>query len=313
MTAYVARRLLAGLVLVLAVSVVSFALMYLSGADIARHILGDNASNEQVHAKAVELGLDRPLPSRYGTWLNAALHGDLGLSWTSGETVTSALQTRAQVTLSLVAGATVVSALLSVALGVTAAVRGGWLDRALQAVSLLGIALPGFLIALFLVSAFALHLHWFPATGYTQPSDSVGDWLRSIALPIAALSVGATVNLTQQIRGAVLDGLGQEWVRTLRARGLPFRRIVLRHVLRGAAGPALSVLGLQFIGLIGGTVVIEQVYAIPGIGQLAVGASVQGDIPLVMGLVVATGILVVLVNLAVDVAQYALNPKVRLS
>ncbi|MFD7425703.1 ABC transporter permease [Streptomyces sp. NPDC059818] len=313
MTLYLIRRLAAGAVMVLSVSLATFTLLFAGGGDIARNLLGENATNAQVAEKAAELGLDRPVVVQYLDWLGGALRGDFGVSWFSGETVTGALGTRAEVTLSLVAGAIVLSALAAVALGVWAAVRGGWVDRALQAVSLLGIALPGFLIALLLVTVFALQLGWLPATGFVMFQDSPGDWLRSVVLPVIALGIGSTVNLTQQIRGAVLDGLDQEWVRTLRARGLPQRRIVLRHVLPGAAGPALAVLGLQLVGLIGGAVVIEQVFAIPGIGQLAVNASVQGDIPAVMGLVVSTAVAVVVVNLLVDLAQYTLNPKLRLS
>jgi peptide/nickel transport system permease protein len=180
-------------------------------------------------------------------------------------------------------------------------------------VSLVGTAIPGFLIALGLVVVFAIDLGWVAPTGYVQFTTSPQGWVGSIILPVIALSLGGIAGVTQQIRGSMLDSLRQDYVRTLKSRGLSSRSVVLKHVLRNAAGPGLAVLGVHFVGLLGGVVIIEQIFAIPGIGQVAVTATSQGDIPLVMGLVVATAILVVLLNLVVDLAQGWLNPKVRLS
>jgi peptide/nickel transport system permease protein len=177
----------------------------------------------------------------------------------------------------------------------------------------LGIAIPGFLIAIGLVLVFAIKLGWFEPTGYTQFADSPGGWLASITLPIIALSIGAIAGVTQQVRGSMLDAQRQDWVRTLRSRGLPESRVVYEHALRNAAGPALSVLALQFIALIGGAIFIEVIFALPGLGQVAVGATTQQDIPLVMGLVIAVTVLVVIVNLIVDLLQGWLNPKVRIA
>jgi peptide/nickel transport system permease protein len=310
---FVLRRLAAGVVLIVVVSVATFFLLYATGGDIARSILGQTASQETVDLKTHELGLDRPLLTQFGDWVSHAVRGDFGTSWFTGQPVVDAITSRAAVTLSLVIGATLVSAVVAVLLGVLAAKRGGWVDRLVQFISVLGIAIPGFLIAIGLVLVFAIKLGWFEPTGYTQFADSPGGWLASITLPIIALSIGAIAGVTQQVRGSMLDAQRQDWVRTLRSRGLPESRVIYEHALRNAAGPALSVLALQFIALIGGAIFIEVIFALPGLGQVAVGATTQQDIPLVMGLVIAVTVLVVIVNLIVDLLQGWLNPKVRIA
>jgi peptide/nickel transport system permease protein len=308
---FVLRRLAGGIGLIVVVSVATFFLLYATGGDIARGILGQTAAQATVDQKTHELGLDRPLLTQFGDWLSSAAHGDLGESWFTGQPVTDAIASRAAVTLSLVIGATLVSAVLAVVLGVLAAKRGGWVDRLVQVVSVLGIAIPAFLIAIGLVLVFAINLGWFKPTGYVQFADSPSGWLASITLPIIALSIGAIAGVTQQVRGSMLDAQRQDWVRTLRSRGLSESRVVYEHVLRNAAGPALSVLALQFIGLIGGAIFIEVIFALPGLGQIAVGATTRQDIPLVMGFVITVTVLVVIVNLIVDLLQGWLNPKVR--
>ncbi len=313
MLRFVLRRLGSGAALVVVLSVITYFLLYLSGGNIARRILGQQATEDAVQAKSHELGLDRPVLSRFGDWVSHALRGDLGASWFTGEPVTQALTHRLAVTLSLVVGATVLTAVIAVVLGLVAATRGGWADRLVQFLSVLGFAVPGFLVALGLVTLFAIKLHWFQPTGYVQFTDSPSGWLTSIALPVIALSLGSIAGVAAQIRGSASDALRLDYVRTLRSRGLPERRVVYKHVLRNAAGPALSVLALQFVGLLGGAVFVEQIFAIPGLGQVAVSATSAGDIPLVMGLVIVTAVLVVVLNLAVDLVQGWLNPKVRVS
>jgi peptide/nickel transport system permease protein len=309
---FLLRRLASGLVLVVVLTTLTFFLLYLSGGNIARRILGQQATPETVVQKTHELGLDRPVLSQFTDWLSKALHGDLGVSWFSGQQVTEAISSRLTVTLSLVIGATLVTAVLAVILGVTAATRGGWADRLVQFLSVLGFAIPGFLLALGLVTLFAIKVPVFKPTGYVQFSVSPSQWLASIALPVIALSIGSIAGVSAQIRGSVLDGLRQDYVRTLRSRGLSERRVIYKHVLRNAAGPGLSVLAVQFVGLLGGAIFVEQIFAIPGLGQVIVGATSAGDIPLVMGLVLATAVLVVVLNLAVDLLQGWLNPKVRI-
>lgn len=313
MRTFVLRRLLSGVVLVFVISLVAYTLLFLGGGDIARRIVGENASSEVIAQKTAELGLNRPLLFQYFDWLTSALHGDLGRSWATGQMVTAGVTSRLAVTLSLVIGAVILAAIVSVTLGVLAARRGGWVDGLVQFLSIVGFAIPGFLFALMLVLVFAINLGWFKATGYVPFPVSPSGWLASVTLPIVALSLGTTATVAQQVRGSVLDALSRDYVRTLRSRGLGINRVVYKHVLRNAGGPALALLAVQFIGLLGGAVIVEQVFALPGIGQLAVQATTVSDIPIVMGVVIATAVIVVIVNLLIDLAQAALNPKVRLS
>ncbi|KTR93983.1 ABC transporter permease [Microbacterium testaceum] len=313
MLAFIVRRLLSGVVLIAVISFLAFTLLYAAGGDIARRILGENATAETVAKKTAELGLDRPLLVQYGDWLSSAVTGNLGRSWFNGELVSVSVSGRLSVTLSIVIGATLVAAILSILLGVLAARRGGVIDAGVQFLSLVGFAVPGFLIALLLVLVFAVNLGWFKATGYTPLTTSFSGWVASVVLPIVALSIGAIATVAQQVRGSVIDATSRDYVRTLRARGLSENSVIYRHVLRNAGGPALAVLAVQFVGLLGGAVIVEQIFAIPGMGQLSVRATTQGDIPVVMGLVIAFAIIVVVVNLLIDLAQAALNPKVRLS
>lgn len=313
MLPFVLRRLASGVVLVFVISVIAYALLYLGGGDIARRILGQNATDDVVAQKAADLGLDQPLLTQYFDWLTSAFSGDLGRSWFTGQHVAVSVSSRLAVTLSIVIGATIIAAIVAVVLGVLAARRGGWIDNVVQFVSVIGFAVPGFLIALVLVLVFAINLGLFKATGYVPFASSPSGWIASVTLPIVALSIGAIATVAQQVRGSVLDALSRDYVRTLRSRGLSVNRVVYKHVLRNAGGPALAVLAVQFVGLLGGAVIVEQIFALPGVGQLAVQATSAGDIPVVMGVVIATAIIVVVVNLLIDLAQAALNPKVRLS
>ncbi|MDO7880701.1 ABC transporter permease [Antiquaquibacter soli] len=313
MLQFILRRLLSGVVLVFVITVVAFSLLYAGGGDIARRILGQNATQDIVDRKAAELGLTRPLWEQYGDWFSHAVTGDFGRSWFTGQLVMNGVSSRLAVTLSIVIGATLLAAIVSVFLGVLAAVRGGAVDRVVQVGSVLGFAIPGFLIALGLVIVFAINLKWFKATGYIPITTSFAGWLTSVTLPIIALSIGVIATVAQQVRGSVIDALERDYVRTLRSRGLSMRRVVAKHVLRNAGGPALAVLAVQFVGLLSGAVIVEQIFALPGLGQMAVQATSSADIPIVMGLVTVMAVIVVIVNLAIDLAQAALNPKVRLS
>ncbi|HEY3544831.1 MAG TPA: ABC transporter permease [Propionicimonas sp.] len=313
MVTFLIRRVLTGLAMLLVISTLAFVLLYLTGTDIARHLLGDNASAQAVELRAHQLGLDQPLATRYFDWLGAAVRGDLGTSWFGGSSVGTLLGSRLGVTLSLVVISTLISAVVATAIGVWAAVRRGWVDRVVQILSLGGAAVPNFLIALGLVVVFAINLGWFAPTGYTRPEVSTSGWIASITLPVIALTIGCIAGTAQQVRSAMIDALRQDYVRTLRSRGLSQRSVVYRHVLRNAAGPGLSVLALQFVGLLGGAVIIEQMFAVPGLGSLSVSSTIQGDIPVIMGVVVVVAIIVILVNLLIDIVHGWLNPKARVS
>ena len=305
------RNVLRSLAVLLAVTFVTFCLMFSNGPGIARSVLGMSATPEGVQTKMAELGLDRPLLVQYGDWLTGAVTGDLGRSFYTGESVTSALSNRVPVTLAVVILTLLLTAVLSVLLGVVAAVRGGATDRVVQLVSVLGAAVPTFIVAIGLVFTFAIAWRLFPATGYVSPDDSVTGWLASVTLPVLALLVGAVAGAATQFRSAVLDTAGKDFVRTLRARGIPERAIVWRHVLRNSAGPGMIALSLTMIGLMGGAIFIEQVFALPGMGQLTVSAATTSDVPMVMGTVLITILIVLIVNFLADLATYFLNPKAR--
>ncbi|GAA1536291.1 ABC transporter permease [Actinomadura kijaniata] len=311
MVSFVVRRVAAGAVLLFVVSALSYLLLSVPDTDVGRQILGSGAPAETVAAKNRELGLDRPAPVQYADWLAHAVRGDFGTSWFTGENVVRAIATRLPVTVSLMVGVTLVTAVLSLVLGVWAGVRRGAADRLVQVLGVLGYALPGFLVTLVIVVVFAVRLGWFPAIGYIGLTESVPGWLSTITLPVASLSVAAIAGVSQQVRGAVIDVLRQDYVRTLRARGLPPSRILFRHVLRNASAPALTVLGMQFVGLLGGAVIVEQIFGLPGIGAMTVTYTTRGDIPVIMALVMVAVVGVVAVNLAVDLLVGWLNPKAR--
>ncbi|WP_416971029.1 ABC transporter permease [Streptomyces sp. 4F14] len=311
MILYVVRRLGTGLVLAVLVTLLTFLLLSTSFDDVASSIVGPGATPAQIHQQKAQLGLDRPLFVQYGDWLGHAVRGDLGVSWFTSEPVRAAVTARLGVTLSLVVTALLLTTLISVALGVAAAARGGAVDRIAQGVSMIGHLVPNLLIAIALTYVLAVKLGWFPATGYTPLAEDPAGWASTITIPVAALMLGGVANLTAQIRGAMIGELRKDYVRTLRTRGVPTRSVVLRHALRGAAGPALTVLSLEFVQMLGGALVIEQVFALPGYGQYAFNASLQGDVPIIMGISVFGVLLVIGVNLTVDLVGGWLNPKAR--
>ncbi|WP_062385544.1 ABC transporter permease [Demequina iriomotensis] len=313
MLSFVSRRLATGVGLIATLAVLTFFFLQFGVSDVAQRIAGQQAGPDAVAVVEERIGVDRPVQVQFADWAGSALTGDLGRSWFSGQEVTEAVMSRMAVTVSLAVGSVVLTALLGITLGALAATRRGWSDRGVQFLAVLGQAIPGFLMAMALVLVFAINLDWFPATGYTRPSESVPGWLLSITLPVVALTIGSIGGVAQQVRGSMIDAFERDYVRTLRSRGLPRRSVVLQHVLRNAAGPALTVLGLQFVILLGGAVIVETLFSIPGLGPLALTSTSQGDIPVVMGIVIVTGVVVVLVNTLVDVVQAWVNPKVRLS
>lgn len=313
MLLFITKRTLFAISQMFAITAIAFALLYLSSDGIARSILGDQATEGQVAAKAAELGLDRPLLVRYFEWLGSALRGDLGSSWFTPQTVSDALLSRLPVTLSLLIATTVVAGVIAFGLGVAAAVYRGWLDRFVQILSVIGYAIPGFLVALFLVLLFSITLGWLPATGYIPISEDPVGWLRTMIMPIIALSISMIAATAQQVRGAMIDVLRQDYIRTLRSRGTSEREIVLKHALRNASGTGLTVLGLQFVGLLGGAIIVEQIFALPGLGTVAIQYTTRGDIPVVMGLLLVTSLIVAVANLLVDLVVGVLNPKARVA
>jgi peptide/nickel transport system permease protein len=299
--------------LLLIVSLIVFGLEALVPGDAARTILGENATQQSVAALRDQLGLDDPWSVRYGHSLLGALHGDLGTSIISGVDVTSSLNTRLGVTMSLLLPSILLSAAAGVALGFASAVRGGALGRFIDVVSLLGFALPGFWIALILVTVFAVHLGLLPATGYQEFAQSPVGWLKSITLPVLALSLGGITAVAKQTRDSVMEVLETDYVKFLRANGVHEGSVRYRHVLRNAAIPVVTSLGLISAGMLSGTVFIENVFVLPGLGSLATQATLDHDVPVILGVGVFFTLSVIVINLLIDFAYGLLNPKVRVS
>jgi peptide/nickel transport system permease protein len=313
MIGFLLRRLGASVVLLFVTALLTFVLLSIPNQDVGRQLLGMQATQAAIDAKNAQLGLDRPILVQFFSWLLPALQGDLGRSWFSSENVAVAIGNRLPVTLSLMISVTIVTAVVGYSLGVWAGVRRGAVDRFVQIFSVAGYALPGFLVTIVLVIVFAVQLRWFPAIGYTPITTSFTGWLATITLPTIALSLSAVAGIAQQVRSSVIEVMRADYVRTLITRGLSPRRILFRHVLRNASAPALVVLGMQFVGLLGGAVIVEQIFGLPGIGSMTIKYTTQGDIPVIMGLVMLSAIGVVLINLLVDLGIGWLLPKARVS
>lgn len=313
MTLFFLRRFLTGVSMLFTVSFISFFFLYLGAGNVARLILGIQASEQDVTALNEQLGVDKPFLEQYLNWLLGALRFDFGQSWSTPETVSEALFPRLGITLTIVVITTGIALFVSVGLGTLAAVKGGWVDRVVQFLSLIGFAVPGFLIAFYLAIFLAIQLPIFNAVGYTNFSDDPMEWARSITLPVTALALGGVAAASQQTRRAVKEALAKDYVRTLRARGLSSRRVIFRHILKNEGGPILAIIGVQFVGMLGGTILVEQIFAIPGLGPYIVTSTAMSDVPAIMGLVTITALIVIVMNLLVELASAALNPKVRLA
>jgi peptide/nickel transport system permease protein len=311
MVSLIIRRLALSIVLVLVSTLLIFALMSLIPGDPARTILGENATPESIERLREQLGLNRPLWAQYGEWLLGLLRGDLGVSFFSGEPVLKLLVLRSGVTFTLMAGTTLVIAVFGIALGLVSAVKGGWLGRLLDVVSLVGFSLPSFWIAIVFVAIFAVNLRLFPATGYVPPTASIGGWFMSMVLPIAAASIGGITIVAKQMRDSARDVLARDYVRLLRATGIPQRRILLIHTLRNAAVPTTTLIGLVAVSALSGAVFIENVFVLPGLGSLVVNATTRHDLAVVLGVGVAFAVIVIVINLLIEIAYSVLNPRVR--
>ncbi|MDR1824668.1 MAG: ABC transporter permease [Bifidobacteriaceae bacterium] len=293
------------------VSLLTFLLTALIPGDPGRTILGQTADPDKVAAMNEALGVNRPLPVRYWDWLKGAVTGDLGDSITSSVSVSGQVGDRLAVTLSLIAGAFIVTGLVGVTCGVFSALKGGWLGRLIDGTAMLGMAIPVYWFALVLSMVFAVKLRLFPAIGYTPFSQSPGKWFMGLVLPVMALGLSCAAPVAKQTRNGVLSELGRDYVRALRARGFAERTIIVKHVLRNAAAPIITVLGIVVVGMFGGSVLIENVFAMPGLGGLAVSAAAGQDITTMQGVAVVFTVFVIVVNLVIEVLYALVNPKVR--
>lgn len=311
MLLFVLRRFAAGLVLVLVVATITFFAMRLTASNPAAAIVGEGGTQAQVDKLAHQLGLDQAWYQQYWNWLSGVLRFDFGASWYSNLPVLEDLGIRLPVTMGFVTMGLLLSATLALLLGVLAAVRGGVIDRVVQVLGIIGFGVPAYLIGMFLAVELAINRSLFPATGIVLWSESPAGYLHHLALPAIAIAVGAMASTAQQVRGAMIDQLDSDYVRTLRSRGITERQIIFKHALRNGAPAALTNLGIQFIAMLGGGVVIESIFNLPGIGSMATIGAQRGDQPVVLGVVVIMVLAVVIVNTLIDIAYGLLNPKVR--
>ena len=306
-----ARRVLVSIPLILVVSMISFIFEALIPGNAAQVILGTSASPAAVARLDRQLGLDQPLYVQYWHWLDQLLHGSLGSSLENGQSVFSELNIRLPVTLGLLLAAIAIAIVLGWGAGMFSALRGGISGRIVDVLAVPGLAIPSFWLALLLIAGFAVTWQLFPATGFVPFAQSPGEWARSLVLPALALGLGQMTVLAKQTRDAMLDVLAAPFIQSLRANGISERRVILKHAMRSAAMPIVTVAGLLLIGALTGAVVIEQIFVLPGLGSLAVSATGSHDLPVVQGVALYFTLIVVVVNLAVDLAYGWLDPKVR--
>jgi peptide/nickel transport system permease protein len=311
----IARRLAVSAPLLFVVSALVFILTSVIPGDATEVVLGPKATSSYPLSAYVrvkhELGLDRSLPEQYWTWLTHAFHGNLGDSLVTSQSITAAISQAFPVTLSLVAGAIALSVPIGVGLGVLSAVRGGAIGRTVDVVAMVGWVMPVYWLAAEFVVIFAVILGWLPALGYVPLSQSPTEWLRSLILPISALALGPIGGFAKFTREAMLDALGSEYVRLARANGISTVSIIFRHALKTASLQVVTFAGLLIVGLVIGSVFVEKVFALQGIGSLMVNGANQHDLPMVQGVAVFYTLIVFGVNLAIDLAYALLNPKVR--
>lgn len=311
MLSFVARRLVFALGTVFASVVISFLLVQATDGSPGAIRLGPGATAEQIAAENAELGWDRPLLVQFGDLLADLVRFDLGTSLIDGRDIGADLATRLPVTASIALLATALSGVVGIVLGVTAAVRGGRIGQGITSGAGVALSLPAFWVGILLVYALSLQLGLLPATGYVRFGADPAGWLLSLALPVLTLAIGGAAIVARTANAGMREALAQEHIRTLQAMGTPQWRIRYVHALRFASVPVISVLGIQFIALFGGSVIIENLFALPGLGQASQSAAVSHDFPALIGVVVVATVVVVLTNLVLDLAVAALDPKVR--
>ena len=289
-----------------------FLLLRLTPGDPAAILAGDAASSEQIAAIRASLGLDRSLPVQFGIWLGNMARGELGQSYFYKMQVTQLIGQRLEPTFALATLTILFAVIVSIPLGVLAAWRfGGWFDRALMGFSVLGFSVPVFVLAYILIWVVSLKLGWFPVQGYRRLADGFFPFLHHLILPALTLSVIYIALIARVTRASVLEALGEDYIRTARAKGLPEIRVLVRHALANAAVPIATVIGIGIAILIGGVVVTESVYAIPGLGRLTVDAVLARDFPTIQGVILFFSFIYVVVNLVIDLSYVFLDPRIR--
>jgi peptide/nickel transport system permease protein len=308
----VLHRLAATIPVLLLVTAGVFALLHLTPGDPIDAMMAESADAAAKASLRAELGLDRPLPVQYLAWMGRLLRGDLGRSIRNGEPVIENVGRRIRPSLQLALLAMTISLLIAFPLGIVSAVRRNTaFDRAGTTFALFGICMPNFLLALLLIFLFGVTLRWLPISGYVDPAEELVDGLRSLALPAVTLGLALAAVVTRTLRSSMLEALTEDYVRTARAKGLSEWRVMRGHVLRNALIPVVTVLGLQLGTLIGGAVITEYVFALPGVGRLVVDAVFARDYPLVQGVVLLIAVGFITSNLVVDLLYGLIDPRLR--
>lgn len=295
-----AWRLLGSLMLLLVVPTVTFFLQGIAPVNIGRAVLGVSATPERVAEFNTRLGLDQPLIVRYWNWLTSAVQGDLGVSYANLQPVQQIIGPRLPVSLSLIVGALLVFTIVGLVLGILSATGGRAIGTVVDAVSTIGLAVPNFVLAVILVAIFAIQIPLFPATGQS-----------SLVLPVLALAFAGITAVAKQTRDQMMLAIASPYARTLRANGASEFSLVYKHALRNAAAPVVTVAGILFVGALSGTVVVENIFVLPGLGGQALQSALQHDLPVIQGIAVYFTIIVVVVNVLIDITTTILNPKVR--
>ncbi|HEX9184486.1 MAG TPA: ABC transporter permease [Burkholderiales bacterium] len=309
---FIARRLLSTIPVLLVVAVMVFLMLRLTPGDPAAILAGDAASSEQIAKIRASLGLDRSIPVQFGIWAKNLLQGEFGHSYFYKMEVTQLIGQRIEPTLALATLTILIAVVVSIPLGVIAAWRfGGWFDRALMGFSVLGFSVPVFVLAYILIWIVSLKLGWFPVQGYKRLADGFWPFLYHLILPAITLSVIYIALIARVTRASVLEALGEDYIRTARAKGLPESRVLMRHALANAAVPIATVIGIGIALLIGGVVVTESVYAIPGLGRLTVDAVLARDFPTVQAVILLFSFAYVVINLLVDLSYVVFDPRIR--
>jgi peptide/nickel transport system permease protein len=312
MLAYILRRLASTVLVMGIVAVFVFLLLHLSPGDPAAIIAGDNASSEQIAGIRKQLGLDDPLPIQFFRWVSAVLQGDLGISIFSNEPVLKLISQRVEPTLSLALTTLLVAVTLAVSFGVLAAWKvGTFVDRALMVVSVLGFSVPVFVVGYLLIYVFSINLRWLPVQGYSPLDQGFGPWIERLILPSIALGLAYVALIARITRTSMLEVLAEDYIRTARAKGVATHSMLLKHALKNAGVPIVTVIGIGVALLIGGVVITETVFNLPGIGRLVVDAISKRDYPIIQGVILIFSGVYVLVNLLVDMSYTLLDPRIR--
>ncbi len=312
MLAFIFRRVLSTIPVMAIVAFAVFMLLRLSPGDPASVIAGDYATAEQIARIRTQLGLDQPIYTQFFAWLGQLAHGDLGVSIFSNLPVSTLIAQRVEPTLMLALTTIVFSIVVAVPMGVVAAWKANtWIDRAVMVFAVVGFSVPVFVMAYFLIYGFALGLNWFPVQGYRSPSQGIGLFASHIALPTLALSAIFVALIARITRATVLEVLDEDYIRTARAKGQIERKVLFHHALRNAAVPIVTVIGLGIALLIGGVVVTESVFNLPGLGRLVVDAILKRDYPIIQGLILLFSFVYIILNLLIDISYTLLDPRIR--